>query len=128
MIINILADFYWETKIDKVLDFLSNTGYRRFFEDKNYGSSLGGIVVGLMCHEPSLNLKQRIRLSKKEKIIYVDIMLDYTLFMKIDQNKRNEIVISKIKNEIPPIISKYKFEDFDLLRFENDLNNIFVFQ
>jgi hypothetical protein len=81
-----------------------------------------------MCHEPSLNLKQRIRLSKKEKIIYVDIMLDYTLFMKIDQNKRNEIVISKIKNEIPPIISKYKFEDFDLLRFENDLNNIFVFQ
>lgn len=31
---NILADFYWEAKIDEVLDTLSNTGYRSFLKSK----------------------------------------------------------------------------------------------
>lgn len=58
---NILADFYWEVHIDKVLDLLSDTGYRKYFSEQDYGTSLDGITVVLMCQDPNLNLKQRIR-------------------------------------------------------------------
>lgn len=118
---NILADFYWESKIDKVLDTLSETGYRRFFSEQYYGSTLNGITVLLICQDPSLNLKQRIRLSKKEKTIYMDIMLDLNQFLKIEQKEREKIVVEKLINETPAIIRKYRLEDFDILKFESDL-------
>lgn len=118
---NILADFYWESKIDKVLDTLSETGYRRFFSEQYYGSTLNGITVLLICQDPSLNLKQRIRLSKKEKTINMDIMLDLNQFLKIEQKEREKIVVEKLINEIPAIIRKYRLEDFDILKFESDL-------
>ncbi|MEJ5148738.1 hypothetical protein [Sphingobacterium sp. MYb388] len=118
---NILADFYWESKIDKVLDTLSETGYRRFFSEQYYGSTLNGITVLLICQDPSLNLKQRIRLSKKEKTIYMDIMLNLNQFLKIEQKERKKIVVEKLINEVPVIIRKYKLEDFDILKFESDL-------
>lgn len=118
---NILADFYWESKIDKVLDTLSETGYRRFFSEQYYGSTLNGITVLLICQDPSLNLKQRIRLSKKEKTIYMDIMLDLNQFLKIEQKQREKIVVEKLINETPAIIRKYRLEDFDILKFESDL-------
>ena len=118
---NILADFYWESKIDKVLDTLSETGYRRFFSEQYYGSTLNGITVLLICQDPSLNLKQRIRLSKKEKTIYMDIMLDLNQFLKIEEKEREKIVVEKLINETPAIIRKYRLEDFDILKFESDL-------
>lgn len=118
---NILADFYWETQIDKVLDSLSNTGYRRFFLDQDYGTSLDGITVVLMCQDPNLNLKQRIRFSKKEKNLYLDIMLDLPHFLEILQKEREEIIVDKIITEVPQVIAKYKFKDFELVRFEKDL-------
>lgn len=120
---NILADFYWEVHIDKVLDLLSDTGYRRYFSEQDYGTSLDGITVVLMCQDPNLNLKQRIRLSKKEKKIYLDIMLDLPRFLDIAQKEREKIIVDKLIAEIPPIITKYKLEDFNLTKFETDLKN-----
>ncbi len=118
---NILADFDWETKIDKVLDTLANTGYRRFFSEQNYGSSLQGLTVVLMCQDPSLNLKQRIQLSKKEKRIYLDIMLDLPLFLRITQKEREKAVVEQLLLEVPQVIAKYRLTDFNLAKFENDL-------
>lgn len=118
---NILADFYWETQIDKVLDSLSNTGYRRFFLEQDYGTSLDGITLVLICQAPNLNLKQRIRFSKKEKNLYLDIMLDLPQFLTITQKEREEIIVDKIITEVPQVIAKYKFKDFELVRFEKDL-------
>jgi len=120
---NILADFYWETNIDKVLDLLSDTGYRRFFLEQNYGSSLEGLTVVLMCQDPNLKLKQRIRLSKKERKIYLDIMLDLNQFMGLIQKEREKIIVEKLLSEIPPIIAKYKLEDFNVSKFEMDLQS-----
>lgn len=120
---NILADFYWEAQIEKVLESLSNIGYRSFFLEQDYGTSLVGITVVLMCQAPNLNLKQRIRLSKKEKKIYLDIMLDLPSFIEIAQKEREKIIVNKLISEIPPIITKYKLKDFDLAKFETDLEN-----
>lgn len=123
---NILSDSDWEAKIDKVTDYLLDSGYRRFFEDKNYGNSLDGITIVLMCTGHEQNLKQRIRYSRKEKKVYMDIMLDLNQFKRIDQQERTQIVVDKLLNEVIPIIKKYKFEDFDKPKFEDDFNKFFI--
>ena len=124
MRVNILCDASWAAKIDKILDALSDTNYRHFFEAKNYGSSIEGVVIFLMCLPSEYNLKQRIRFYKKEKTLYLDLMLDLALFKQIGQEEKNKIVAVKMINEVPQIIKKYKFKDFDLMKFEDDLKKL----
>ena len=119
----ITCDSFWEAQVDKVIDRIDDTGYKRYFAERDYGTSLEGLTVVLMCQDPNLNLKQRIRLSKKEKKIYLDIMLDLPHFIAITQKEREKITVGKLIAEIPPIIAKYKLEDFDLVKFETDLKN-----
>ena len=104
----ITCDSFWEAQVDKVIDRIDDTGYKRYFSEQDYGISLEGITVVLMCQAPNLNLKQRIRLSKKEKKIYLDIMLDLPHFLEIDQKEREKIIVDKLIAELPPIIVKYK--------------------
>ena len=118
----ITCDSYWEAKIDKVIDQIEDSGYESYFEEQDYGASLEGITLVLICQNPNLNLKQRIRLSKKEKKLYADIMLDLNHFLTIDQSERTRIVVDKITSELPAILDKYKLADFDLVRFKADLN------
>lgn len=125
MRLNILCDADWEAKVDKVLDAFSNSGYRRFFEERRYGGGIEGIVIGLICQDPSLKLKQRIKYAKKEKRIYIDIMLDLNQFKQLDQNQRVKIAAEKIITQVPSIISKFKIEDFDYAKFEQDLREWF---
>jgi len=94
---------------------------RFFFEKQEYGNSLDCVAIVLMCQDPSLNLQQRIRFSRKERTIYMDIMLDFDELIKIDQNAREKVVVEKLIEEVPVIIRKYKLVDFNLLRFEKDL-------
>ena len=119
----ITCDSFWEAQVDKVIDRIDDTGYKRYFSEQDYGTSLDGITVVLMCQAPNLNLKQRIRLSKKEKKIYLDIMLDLPHFLEIAQKEREKIIVDKLIAEIPPIITKYKLADFNLAKFETDLKN-----
>jgi hypothetical protein len=117
----ITYDANWDAKVDKVVSAINKTSCEAFFERQNYGTSLEGVAVILMCRDPSLNFKQRIRYSKKEKELYLDIMLDFLQFVKIEQKERDKIVAEKLIAEIPPIIARYKFEDFNLPKFEKDL-------
>ncbi|WP_295794145.1 hypothetical protein [Mucilaginibacter sp.] len=121
---NILCDADWESGIDKVLSALSGFGYRRIFDEKDYGSSIDGITIILMCKNPEFNFKQRIKHSKKEKKVYMDIMFDLYQFSKIEQKEREKIVAQRLISEVPSIIGKYKFEDFDLVRFTDDLKKL----
>lgn len=49
-----------------------------------------------MCLEPELNLNQRIRFSKKDKVLYMDIMLHLADFMNVEQTVREKIVGEKL--------------------------------
>lgn len=123
---NILSDSNYEAKIDSVLDYLSEKKYRQYFSERNYGSDfLENITIILMCRSSELAFKQRIRLSKKDKVLYLDLMLDNDIFTQIEQTERNRIVKEKILFEVVPIISKYKFKDFNIIDFEKDLKKIF---
>ena len=119
----ITCDSFWEAQVDKVIDRIDDTGYKRYFSEQDYGFSLEGLTVVLMCQNPNLNPKQRIRFSKKEKKLYLDIMLDLPYFLEITQKEREKIIVGKLISEIPSIIAKYKLEDFNLVKFETDLQN-----
>ena len=110
---NILCDIDWETKIDEALNDFSITELDEHFKKYSFGNGLAGITIVLMCKKPELKFKQRIRLSKNENKLYMDIMLAYDEFIKIEKNKRKEIISNKILTELPLTLKKYKIEDFN---------------
>jgi len=125
MKMSIFGDIGWESKMDKVLYDLRDLGFGRFFEEKDYGESVAEIGIILMCQDASLNLKQRIRFSKQEKKLSMDIMLDLEQMMQLDHESRRKIIAEKIVTEVPLVLRKYKFKDFDLPRFSKDLSDWF---
>src|SRR5690349_8222650 len=48
-----------------------------FFKPRAYGAGLNGVGIVLMCRDPVYEFKQRVRLSKEEKILDFDVMLDW---------------------------------------------------
>ncbi len=50
-------------------------------------------------------------------------MLDLPHFVEVSQKEREKMIVNKLIAEIPPIITKYRLEDFNLVKFETDLKN-----
>jgi hypothetical protein len=96
---------------------------RKEFLHRTYGSGLSGLVVVLMCRDPDLNFKRRIRFSKKEKKLYMDVMLDLSQMMRADHAVRKRIITDQLATEVPAILRKYAFDDFDEARFVDDWKN-----
>ena len=118
---NILCDIDWETKVDKALDSFS--GIQRHFEIKNYGVDLNGIVLVFMCQPADLGLKQRKRFSKKDKILYLDIMLNHNEMLKTtDIAEKSKVLLSKINEELFSTLESYKFKNADLSKLKQDFN------
>ncbi len=115
-----------EANLDEILDALDDGGFDGFFAEKFYDDSGIKITVVFMCRDPRWNFRQRIRFSKKENKLYLDIMLDLDQMKNSETEAKKRIVAEKMINEIPQIIAKYKFKDFDLLRFSADLREWFA--
>jgi len=113
-----------EAGLDEVI-FGLNAAWERFFGDRFYDDSSTGLFLVLMCRNPRWDFKQRIRYSKKESTLYIDIMIDLGLMSGSGLGTRRQIVAKKILNEVPEIIAKKKFKDFDLPRFTKDLREWF---
>lgn len=123
MEISIVLDYYWESRLNKVADKfrLSTFDYIDYFKSKNYGSNVSAIIIGLICRWE--NPKPRIRFSKKEKALYMDIVFDLDQFIPMSLEEKMPIVSQRMLEDIPNIIAKYKFKDFDLDTFRNDLEH-----
>jgi len=120
----ITSDINWETKVDKALDQINDID--EFFAQKNYGEDLLGITIIMMCRSPKLKFKQRKRYSKTEKKLYLDIMLDYNQMVNTQNDKdKAKILVQHLNLELPPVLDKYKFEDFNTAEFETDLQLYF---
>jgi hypothetical protein len=111
--------------LDDVLNPLVDLGFKKYFAEKYYEDSGIEMAVVLMCRDPRWNFKQRIRFVKKDNCLYMDIMLDYEHMTTTDTAGRKRYVAEKLVNEVPQIIAKYKFRDFDLKRFSSDLSHWF---
>jgi len=120
----VVSDSNVEAGLSEISDGFYEGGLRNYFSEKYDDSGLNLGVV-LMCRDPELNFKQRISFSKKDNTLYIDIMLDFEQMSRADKHTRKRIVAEKLVNEVPQIIAKYKFKDFDLPRFSSDLRNWF---
>lgn len=124
---DITSDTHHEAKIYQFMDAFRATELQYWLNFKNYGNDLEEIFIVLMCRNPEYNFKQRIRMDRKDKILFMDLMLDYNYFTSnITQEDRINAVAKKIIEEVPPILKKYKFKDFDADLFINDLKMYFI--
>jgi hypothetical protein len=122
MLMNILitSDSDWQAKLSKVTDELYKRGYKDFFQERDYGPGLDSLCAVLMCRDPALKFKRRIRLSKKESTLYMDTMLDLTEMVGVGDEDRRRIVIERLLIEVPEVISRYKIDNFDSSRFVSE--------
>lgn len=122
MKLNFTADAVNTSGFGDLIYGLNNNKLDDYFMNKTYGVSLIEIFIVCCSYPDWKNFKQRIRFIKAEKCLMVDIMFDLETMENASQKERREIHIKKINNELPPIIKKYKFKDFDLERFMADFN------
>lgn len=80
----------------------------------------------LVCHDPALALKRRVRLSKKERKLYFDILLDLPEMKNSDQASRKKMVAEKLLKETSEILKKYNIGNFDQTRFIADFQEWIV--
>jgi hypothetical protein len=97
---SILADFDHEAGIDIVMDRFIQVGVRKFSRKR---------IMAVPWY------------SRKEEKIYMDLMLDYNLFVSVSQEERDKVTAQKMMKEVPPIVRKYKLPDFNYTEFESDL-------
>jgi len=122
---DITCDASIESGLNDLLNALYGANFDSYFAEKYYDDSGIDIFIVLMCRDSQWNFKQRIRFSKKENCLYTDIMLDLEQMKGADAVTRKRIIAEKLVNEVPQIVAKYKFKDFDLKRFSFDLRSWF---
>ncbi len=120
----IACDANAESKLDKI-KFGINDAFEEYFGDRFYDDSGIAMFVVLTCRDPAYNFEQRIRFSKKENCLYMDLMFDLRTMVQADLTEGKRIVAEKIITEVPQIVAKKKFKDFDLPRFTKDLREWF---
>ena len=121
----ITGDSNIETGVGEASRTMTGRDFYKFIEKQDYGASLKGVCVIFMCRVPELNFKQRIRHSKKDQKLYFDLMLDYNQFIAMSNEQRVSEMCKKLLEEMPPIVRKYKFPDFDLDKFMDNLKSWF---
>jgi hypothetical protein len=70
----ITSDVNKESGVGEVVRELSGPT-RKHFVSRDYGSGLPFMGVVLMCRDPALDFKRRIRFAKKDRTLYMDVML-----------------------------------------------------
>jgi hypothetical protein len=120
MHLGITSDANSESGVGEIVDEISGPT-RRNFVSKNYGVGLLGVAVVLMCRDPKLNFRRRVRFARKQKMVFMDIMLDLDQMRHAEHERRKRIVVERLAQEIPEVLSKYSIRDFDEARLEKDL-------
>jgi hypothetical protein len=121
MRVSILSDTHWEAKIEHATRTLS---LNAFFAERDYGPGLTSLVVILMCRDPELEFKRRVRLDRKTRTLYSDIMLALPAMRSIGHAGRRSVIAQRLVAEISPTIAEYRLPDFDLPRFNYDFQHI----
>lgn len=130
MIFYVTGNVDEQSGINDVLCMIS-TSIHHSFIDNQYGcESLQNLSLVLICRDPRLNFKQKIRLRKADKCLEIDIMLHLPDIIRMSEGERYSHVAKKLIVEIPEIIQKYinnkKAVGFDLARFTQDLNEYYA--
>jgi hypothetical protein len=121
----ITADTNQESGVGEVVNELSGPT-RQHFVPLDCGSGLPRLCVVLMCRDPKLGFKRRVRFSKQDQTLYMDVMLHLPDMVPLAHNERRNTIIACLQREIPEVLNKYKFHNFDQRKFENELRSWFA--
>jgi hypothetical protein len=124
MHLRITSDSNSESGVGEVVSDVSGPT-RRFFVARDYGVGLSGIVVVLMCRDPELRFKRRVRFARKELKLFFDLMLDLDEMTPLEHAERKKIILDRLLDEIPAMVRKYSISAFDEMGFECDLRECF---
>ncbi|TNL47259.1 hypothetical protein [Acinetobacter bereziniae] len=102
----LLSDTDSESGILFAKQKITSNGFNKYITSENYGSDLNGVVIILVCRKPEIILKKRLRLSKKEKMLYMDIMLDYDLFNNMEFEQRVTQICKMLLVELSQVLKK----------------------
>lgn len=122
MHVRITSDANSESGVGQVVHEISGQT-RQNFVAKSYGSGLLGIGVVLMCRDSGLNFKRRVRFNRKEKTLYLDVMLELEQMRQLGHEERIREIAGRLMGEIPVVVRKYEIEEFDDDLFERDLKS-----
>src|SRR5437016_3849264 len=98
MHLRITCDANAESGVGIIIDEMSGPA-RKHFISKEYGDGLKGVVIVFMCRNSDLNFKQRIRFSKKDKTLYMDVLLDLKHMIQATPQERKRTVINSLADE-----------------------------
>lgn len=117
MLMRIVADYNWESKLDHAMKPLS---LGALFEHRNYGVDLAGLCVVVMCRSEDLAFGRRVRYARSEKTLYLDVMLKLSDFVGASHAERRQRLAHALKNDVIAELEKRKFRQFDLVAFASD--------
>jgi hypothetical protein len=120
MHLRITSDENERSGVGEIVDEISGPT-RKHFVPEDYGVGLVGVVIVLTCRDPKLNFKRRVRFAKKERKVFLDIMLDLPTMIAASPEARKREVAQRLFNEVPEVLSRYKIPDFDKDAFVADL-------
>lgn len=122
MHVQITYDANSESGIRFVVEEMSGPT-RKHFISREYGDGLKGIVIVLMCRNPDLNFKRRLRFSRKDKKLYLDVMLDLKQMIQATHQDRKQAVINHLTAEVSIALRKYSIPHFDEMLFVDELRS-----
>lgn len=116
------------TSESKLLELILRWSIRteKHFEERNYGDGVEQICVVLVCLDAWLHVshKPRNSFSKKDRCVYVDVMLENDAVTKMTDVERQLYVCDRLANDIPKqlqrCVDKAIVRNFDMDRFRVD--------
>lgn len=120
MILNITSDSHWEARLDSALNWIIDAGLQRHFATRDYGQGILQLGLVLMCQPLDYHLEQRIRFSKADATLRMDVFLDLEYMKSANPEDRIRHVLSRLNDEVPAVMRKKAIANFDLDRFEDD--------
>ena len=82
------ADSNIETGVGDASMIIAPNDFYKFMEGQEYGEGIKHLAIFYICRDPELKFKQRIRYTKKDQALCIDIMLDYNQFIAMSMQQR----------------------------------------
>lgn len=119
MLLRIVGDYSAESGLGPIVLWLSGPT-REAFARREYGAGLSTIGVVLTSRDPSLELQPRIRYSRENRTLNMDVMFRLAELSSMRTSERSLLVLSKLREEVPRILIRRKIADFDVQAFMTD--------
>ena len=116
----ITSDSDARTGVGEVNDQICQAA-ERFFVGRSYGDELDGVTIVLMCRDPVYEFRRRVRLSKADKIFYMDVMLDWDQ-MCYAGAARKRLLLEATRKQVRELFERRRFRSFDAAQFLLDFD------